>query len=295
MHGALAARALAIAAALGIADALRDGPRPVAELAGGADPDALARILRALATEGVFTEEPLGTFSNTPASELLLGAEGDFAHLFGGAWHRMAGELDASGRPSFERAHGTDPWSWLAERPAERAAFDSAMEQGLARRVDRLDSFPWRGDETVVDVGGGNGSHLLALLERRPGLRGIVFDLPETHVLELGDRCTFVGGSFFDEVPAGDVFVVCTVLHDWPDEEAAAILRTIRSAARDDAHLVLVEMVLRPGDESGRWLDLLLLAMYGSRERDEAQWRALLGATGWAPEFTEHLIVATPC
>jgi hypothetical protein len=169
------------------------------------------------------------------------------------------------------------------------------MEQGLAGRVDRLDSFPWRGDETVVDVGGGNGSLLLALLERRPGLRGIVFDLPETDVRDLGDRCRFVAGSFFEEIPAGDVFVVSTVLHNWSDEDAAAILRRIRATASDRAQLVLVELVLEPGDDRGTWLDLLLLALYGSRERDESQWRALLGASGWSPRFTEHLIVATPC
>ena len=81
-------------------------------------------------------------------------------------------------------------WEWLAERPDERATFDMAMEHGLGRRVDRLRLYPWRGDETVVDVGGGNGSLLLALLERRPGLRGIVFDRPETNVHDLGDRCS---------------------------------------------------------------------------------------------------------
>jgi O-methyltransferase domain len=299
-RGALAARALGIVAELGIADALADGPRPVAKLAerSGADEDTLYRLLRALASDGVFAEGAPGTFRNTAASSLLRSPGwNSFAHFFGGSWHRAAGELDASGAATFPRLHGTDFWSWLANSPEERAAFDLAMEEGAERRVERLDSFPWRGDETVVDVGGGNASLLLALLERRPGLRGIVFDLPETNVRDLGERCTFVGGSFFEHVPPGDVFVLSTVLHDWDDERAGAILRTVRASAGPDAHLVLIEGVVGAGNEpdGGKWLDLLMLALVEGRERSEAQWRDVFAGTGWEPEFTEHLIVARPC
>ena len=284
LWGALATRALAVAVDNGVHVALADGPQPVAE--------PLARVLRALAREGVFAEEPPGTFRHTDASRLLLEPGwADLAHFHGGPWHRAAGELDATGEPAFPRAFGTDFWSWLAERPSERAAFDRGMVEGTSRRVERLDSYAWRGDETVVDVGGGNGSLLLGLLDRRPGLRGIVFDLPETVVRDLGGRCTFVGGSFFDAVPAGDVHVLCTTLHDWDDEHAARILRTVREAAAPDGVLLLVERV-QPG---GEWLDLLVLALYGGRERDERAWRELLASTGWAPEFTEHLIVCRPC
>jgi len=297
MHGALAARALAIAADVRVADALDDGPRPVAEL--GADPDALARILRALATEGVFAEDAPGTFRNTPASELLLGPEGDFAHLFGGAWHRAAGELDASGRPSFERAHGSDPWSWLAGRPAERAAFDSAMAGRKDRTADLLAAVEWRGDETVVDVGGGNGSVLVDLLAEQPGLRGIVFDLPETVRDEstFGERCEILGGSFFESVPEGDVYVLSTILHDWDDERAAAILRTVRASAPDHARLIVLDAVVQPGNErsSRKWLDLLMLSLLSGRERDEAQWRALFAETGWEPARIEVGLLEAVC
>ena len=284
LNGALATRALAVAVDLGVPEALADGPRPIA--------DPLGRVLRALATAGVFAEDPPGTFRHTDSSMLLLDPGwAELAHFHGGAWHRAAGELDASGEPAFPRAFGTDFWTWLADRPEERAAFDRAMVEGTWRRVDRLDSYAWRGNETVVDVGGGNGSLLLGLLERRPGLRGVVFDLPETVMGDLGERCTFVRGSFFEQVPGGDVHVLCTVLHDWDDERAAAILRTVRAAASPDGLLLLVERV-QPG---GAWLDLLVLALYGGRERDEPAWRELLGATGWSQEFTEHLIVCRPC
>jgi hypothetical protein len=291
LRGAMATRALGIVAELGVARALAGGPRPVAQLADevGADADMLHRLLRALASDGVFAEDAAGVFRNTEASAVLARGDGwdDFAHLFGGVWHRTVGELDASGEPTFERLHGRDFWGWLAHHPAERAAFDRAMEQGWESRADRLASLDWRGDELVVDVGGGNGSLLVALLERRPGLRGIVFDLPETNRDEaaLGERIAFVEGSFFDRVPEGEVYVLSTILHDWDDERAAAILATIGAAAPGRARLIVLDSVIAPGNgpDGAKWLDLLMLAFAGGRERDETQWRALLERAGFEP------------
>src|SRR5687768_15001571 len=160
MRGALATRALGLVADLRVADALASGPRHVEDVARdvGADPDTLHRLLRALATDGVFAEEERGVFRNTAASELLhRDGWDDFAHLFGGDWHRAAGALDAkASEPAFLRTFGTDFWTWLGDHPDERAIFDRAMVNGTERRVDRLAALPWRGDETVVDVGGGN-------------------------------------------------------------------------------------------------------------------------------------------
>lgn len=300
LRGALATRALALVADLGVPAALAAGPRPVAEVARGAGVDAgtLRRFLRALASDGVFAEDEPGVFRNTPASELLLREGwGDFAHLFGGVWHRAAGELNLSGEPTFPATFGSDFWSWLATRPDERAAFDRAMVQGVDSRIERLASIDWRGDETVVDVGGGNGSLLVELLEREPGLRGIVFDRPETVVDEagLGDRCTFVAGDFFASVPRGDAYVLSTVLHDWDDEPAAAILRSVRAAGSPGARLVILDAVVPAGNDphGAKWLDLLMLALFGGRERDEGQWRDLLGRTGFEPlRFAERLIEA---
>jgi SAM-dependent methyltransferase len=301
IRGALATRALAVVADLRIADALAGGPRKVEDLARetGADTDALHRFLRALASEGVFEEEEPGVFRNTPASELLRGGWGDFAHLFGGVFYRSGESFDATGEAVFPSAFGADFWPWLAQHPDERAAFDRAMEQGKERRVERLAALDWHGDETVVDVGGGNGSLLIELLRRRPGLRGIVFDLPETVRDEqaFGDRCTFVEGSFFERLPDGDVHLLSTILHDWDDESAVAILRTIRAAARPDGRLLVIDAVVAPGNDphGAKWLDLLMLAVSGGRERDEPQWRALLGEAGFEPLRIEDGLIEARC
>jgi hypothetical protein len=304
LRGALTTRALALVADLGVADALADGPRPVDEVAreSGADADTLHRLLRALASDGVFVETEPGVFANTDASKLLgaAGGWGDFAHLFGGVWYRTVGDLDGSGEPPFPHLFGTDFWAWLAANPDERAAFDRAMEQGKERRIERLAGVEWRGDETVVDVGGGNGSNLVGLLSRRPGLRGIVFDLPETVRDEDALRaagCAFVEGSFFERVPAGDVYVLGTILHDWDDERATAILRTIHAAGRPGTRLLVIDAVIPPGNDplGAKWLDLLMLALLAGRERDEAQWRALLEGAGWEPVSIGDGLIEARC
>jgi hypothetical protein len=301
LRGALSTRALALVADLGVAQALKAGPRHVDELAQevAADPDVLRRLLRALASEGVFAEQEPGVFRNTEASELLRDGWGAFAHLFGGVWLRAAGALDSSGQPSFPGAFGTDFWSWLAGNPDERALFDRAMEQGNDRRVNRLADLDWGDGETVVDVGGGNGSLLVGLLERQRGLRGIVFDLPETTRDEarLGERCTFVAGDFFERVPRGDVYVLSTILHDWDDESAARILGTIRACAPSGARVRILDAVVPDGngEHGAKWLDLLMLALFGGRERDEVEWRALLGAAGLAPERIADGLIEARC
>ena len=144
-----------------------------------------------------------------------------------------------------------------------------------------------------------NGSLLVTLLERRPGLRGIVFDLPETVRDEeaMGERIEFDEGSFFDFVPEGDVYVLGTVLHDWDDESAARILRTIRGSAPAGSRLLILDAVMPPGNEPNgtKWLDVLMLALVGGKERTEPQWRELLAAGGFEPvRFHEALIEAVP-
>jgi SAM-dependent methyltransferase len=302
LRGALGTRALAVAVDLGVPDALAAGPRPVEEVARevGADPDTLHRLLRALASDGVFAEEERGVFRNTDESELLRNSGwGDFAHLFGGDWYKAVGELDASGEATFPAVFGTDFWSWLAEHPEERAAFDRAMQQGTEGRLELLAGLDWRGDETVVDVGGGNGTLLSELLRLQPGLRGIVFDLPETVRDEeaLGNRIEFVEGSFFESVPKGDLYILSTILHDWDDDRAGAILRTIRAVAPEDARLIVIDAVIQPGNEpqGAKWLDLLMLTHFAGQERDEEQWRALLGENGFEPVRIEERLIEARC
>jgi hypothetical protein len=303
IRGALVTRALGVAADLDVPQLLADGPRPVAELAAerGADADALRRILRALASDGVFAEVEPRVFANTEVSAMLLEPGGrEFAHLFGGIWHQAAGELDASGEATFPHANGEGFWAWLAAHPGDRAAFDRAMVDGAESRVERLASVEWRGDETIVDVGGGNGSLLLALAPRLPdGVRGIVFDLPETvrDEASFGDRIEYVAGSFLESVPRGDVYVLGTILHNWPDDEAAVILRTIRAAAADGARLLVIDAVVPDGNErsGAKWLDLLMLALFAGRERDEAQWRALFVETGFEPVSIRDGLIEAVC
>ena len=242
----------------------------------------------ALASDGIFAEEDPGVFGNTEMSELLRRPDWRAAaHLLGGVWHRAAGELDASGQASFPRTFGADFWSWLAAHPPERGAFDLAMAGGKDESAQRLSQLEWHDGDVVVDIGGGNGTLLAELVRRRPGLRGIVFDLPETDRDEslFGDAIEFAAGSFFDAVPAGDAYVLSEILHNWPDEQAAAILRTIRAAAPPHARLLILDSVIPAGNDphGAKWLDLLMLALFASRERDQAQWNTLLAGTGWQP------------
>ena len=295
-RGATATRVLGIAAELGVADALAAGPRPVAEIAAevGADPRTLDRYLRALASDGVFAEDGPGVYRNTEASELLRRGTpwNAFAQLYGGVWHRSAGALDADGAKAFEGEF----WDWLADHPRERALFDVAMEDGTEQRVDRIAGLVWHDGETVVDVGGGSGSLLLALFARLPGMRGVVLDLPETvrdDAALAAAGIEFVAGSFFERVPDGDTYVLSTVLHNWPDEEAAAILGTICRDAPTGARVLILDWVV-DRVEGSAWLDLLGLALFGAHERTEAQWRALLEAAGLQlDEVGERLIQAT--
>jgi hypothetical protein len=302
LRGAMATKALGIAADLRIAEGLAAGPRPVSELAqtSGADPDTLQRILRALASDGVFAEDEPGVFRNTEASE-LLGRDGwpEFAHLFGSVFYEATSTIDPDSREeTFTRRFPADFWSWLEARPNERAAFDAAMAGGKGRHADRLARLDWRANETVVDVGGGNGELLRELLERRPELRGIVFDLPETARDEstFGDRMEFVAGSFFEAVPAGDSYILSAILHDWSDDRADEILRTVRRAASPAARLLVIESVVADGNEpqGSKWLDLLMLVL-GGRERTAPEWRALLADAGFAVDEIDDGLIQASC
>ncbi len=305
MRGELTTKALATVADLGIPHALADGPRRVDELARevGADADALHRVLRALASDGVFVEEEPRVFGHTAASQLLVsGAWSEFAHLFGGVFYRNIADLHEAvrtGATTFPDEFGTDFWSWLKAHPDERAVFDRAMAGGKERSAERLAELDWSDGETVVDVGGGNGALLVELLRQRPGLRGIVFDLPETERDEsaFGPNLEFVEGSFFESVPAGDAYVLSGIIHDWDDEAATRILRTIAIAARPDARVLATETVIQPGNEpdGAKWLDLLMLTLAGGRERTEPQWRALLESAGLEPVSIENGMIQARC
>jgi hypothetical protein len=305
MRGTMSAKALGIAADLDVADALASGPRSVRELAqeNGADPATLQRILRALASDGVFAEEEPGVFRNTEASELLRSNQPGnwpaFSHLFGDVFLEAIAEMDPRTiDATFQRRYGTDFWSWLAANPEQRATFDLAMAGGKDGHADRLAALDWRDDETVVDLGGGNGALLHALLARKPELRGVVFDLPETvrDETDFGDRLSFFAGSFFEEVPPADTYILSAILHDWNDERATQILRTIRAAAGPESRLLIVDGVIQPGNEPNgmKWLDLLMLVI-GGKERTEPEWRSLLDGAGFVIDEIEDGLIQASC
>jgi O-methyltransferase domain/Dimerisation domain len=306
LRGALTTKALGIAADLGVADELAEGPRDVAAIAerSGADPQTLHRILRALANDGVFAEDEPGVFRNTESSDLLRadapGSWPEFAHLFGGVFYGGAGTMDPTARAeTFTRAFDADFWSWLGRHADERAAFDAAMAGGKERSATRLAELEWRGDETVVDVGGGNGALLRALLAAVPGLRGVILDLPETDRDEaaLGERITFVPGSFFEEVPTGDAYILSRILHDWDDEAATTILKTIRAGAPPQSRLLVMDAVIPPGNEphGSKWLDLLMLVLAGGKERTDPEWRNLLEGAGFEPVAVQDGLIQASC
>lgn len=304
MRGAMMTKALAIVADLDIAEALAEGPRPTVELAQGAgvDADALQRVLRALASDGVFVEDEPGVFRHTEPSEVLLRPGWKaFAHLFGGVFFDAVARLDRAARTGsapFAETFGEEFWPWLGAHPDERAIFDRAMGDE-PRKAALLENVDWNEGETVVDVGGGNGSLLLEVLRSRPEVHGIVFDLPETDRDEgtFPDHVQFVAGSFFEHVPPAETYLLSAILHDWDDKQATAILRTIRASARPAARILVAENVIEPGNEpnGAKWLDLLMLVLAGGRERTESQWRALLEGAELEPVRIADGLIEARC
>jgi hypothetical protein len=294
--GFMLSQAVYVAAKLGIADLVADAPRPASELAAavGADADALYRLLRLLAGYGIFVERDDG-FANSELSELLRdrpGSQRDFALVFGEEFYPAFGEtlrLVRMGEPSFDAVFGAAWDEYLAQHPEKSTRFNRFMAGGKDALAEVLAADGWRGDETVVDVGGGNGALLQALLERQPTLRGIVLDLPHVateaeeriQAAGLADRCRVVAGDYFEGVPEGDAYVLSHILHGWDNERAAQILRVIRRRVPDDGRLLVNDGVVAPPNEPGtKLMDVLMLSL-GGRERTEAEWRALLRAGGF--------------
>lgn len=302
LHAPLITQALVVAAELGIADLVADGPRPVRELAeaADADPDALHRVLRALAGAGVFREVSPGSFASTPLADTLrAGGEHslrDWARLWGLPERQAAiGALLHSvrtGEPAFEHLYGISWWSQLAARPDQSAIFDAAMGD-LARRLHAatVEAYDLSGTGHLIDVGGGRGHLVAALLRRYPGLRASVYDQPEVirhagAVLDragVAGRASLVPGDFFTEVPAGaDAYLMSMILHDWNDAQVLAILANVRQAMRPDSELLVVDAIVPEGNDphDGKLRDLIMLALHPGRERTEAEFAALFARAG---------------
>ena len=296
-----AVRAMAV---LGLADHLADGPRTAGELAEAthADPRAMADLLRALAGLGLLQHDEAGRARLTPVGECLRAdAPGSLrpaalaimAPDTERAWHELP-EAVRTGAAVFPRVHGVGFWDYLAAHPEEEARFDAAMTSGAdARARALLAARDLAGLGTLVDVGGGEGRLLAVALAATPGLRGVLFDRPEVlpraeaylGAAGVRERCKLVGGDFFAAVPpGGDAYVLAQIVHDWPDEQAVAILRACHRAMAPGARVWLVEQVIEPGDAfaSAKLLGLLMLVNFGARERTAEEYRALLEAAGFA-------------
>ena len=281
------------AAALGLADLLGDEARTSDELAAatGADPRTLYRLLRALAAVGVLREEAGQRFTLTELGRPLRTDAPDsvaaWAVLIGRpyyreAWSRLTDGVRA-GENAFRLAHGVGAWEYRIEHPEEGAIFDAAMASGSRALVDSLlESYDFGRFRTAVDVGGGTGALLAGLLAKHRELRGILFDEP--HVVEdvdLGPRCTVVGGSFFDSVPGGgDVYVLKSILHDWDDGEATAILCSIRRTA---GAVLVIERLVGPPNEGrdAKLSDINILVAPGGRERTLEEFVSLFASAGY--------------
>ena len=297
-----AAQALWAAARLGVADQLAGGPRSREELATatGTLPLPLYRALRALAGLGIFQELPDGRLANTPTSELLRsgvpGSLRDYVIFTGEPWHLAAhGEILHSlrtGRPSVDKVVGKNIWEFFASDAEAGTRFHAGMTsliEGEAALV--RDGYDFREVGTLVDVGGGHGALLGTILAGQPGLRGILFDQPGVvdgardtfERLGLCERVKIESGDFFQSVPRGDAYLLSHIIHDWDDERAIAILRSIRRASGPGARLLLVEGVIPPGNEFhvGKLLDLEMLLLPGGVERTQAEYAALLRAGGF--------------
>ncbi|MBA8827506.1 hypothetical protein FHX42_004902 [Saccharopolyspora lacisalsi] len=314
--GFIVTQAVYASAKLGIADLVNDGPVPIEELAKSTntDSDSLYRLLRMLSGSGIFVEHADSEFGNSEVSSLLrsdLGTFRDFAITFGEGFYTAFGDMLRSvetGSPSFNMVHGTDYDSHYAQNPESGRHYHAFMAGGKRALAARLAAEEWQDGELVVDVGGGNGTLLIELLQRRPELRGLVTDLD--HVVrdaeerialaELGDRLTAVGGDFFGGVPSGGhSYLLSRILHGWSDRDAAVILHNVRRAIPEEGRLIIVNDVVAPPNEPGQKMMDLLALVLGGRERTESQWCTLLSANGFEltdvrPGSLHSLIDARP-
>ena len=300
--GPMVAQALYVAAKLGVADHLAEKPLPVSELAARTRTHerALYRILRSLASAGVFAETDPHVFALTPYAEPLRSDVPNSMRngviFMGEEWHwRVWNDMLYSvqtGKPAWGHVHGAEVFDYFAANPEQSEIFNRAMtdgSSGIAPAV--VESYDFSGFATLVDIAGGHGYLLAQVLKGFPGVRGILFDVPAVvegagALLEkegVAARVERVGGDFFASVPRGaDAYMMKHIIHDWDDERAVKILDNIRAAMPDDGKVLIVETVVPAGNEPhySKLLDLEMLTSPGGVERTEEEYRELLAAAG---------------
>ena len=299
-------RAVYLAAKLKLADAVGDGRATLPALAAatGTRPDGLRRLLRALAAHGIFKAEPDDSFSQTGLSDVLRSgrpggmraiAEVELGHDHYDSWRDVESCL-LQGGTAFERLYGMPIFRYYAAHPELEAMFAEAMTNLTAiAHAGILGAYEFKGFRRAVDVGGGHGAFLAAILDRNPSAEGVVFDLPSViadaakaeHVQRHKGRLTAAGGDFFQAVPAGgDLYLLKFILHDWDDGNSIKILANVRKAIAPQGRLAVVELVLPQPNEPhiGPLMDLNMMVMTGGVERSAADYGALLAKAGFRLE-----------
>lgn len=294
---------LSVAAALDLADRIHDHPRPVNELAAecGAHPAMLLRMIRALAAFGIFSVDAGGAAQHTARSRLLRrdavptlhhaaryrGMPSDWA-----AWANLEHTI-RSGEPSFEAIFGVANFEYLNQHPEQAELFNRFMQHSPEDRQNAVvEAYDFSAARTIVDVGGGNGAFLAAVLARNPDLRGVLLD--EQSALEqapavlgpLTARCAIEPGNFFVRIPEGrDIYVLSQILHDWNDERCLQILANCRIAMRPDSRLLVIERVLtEDGDPANYLSDMEMMVLFpGAKERSLDEYSRIFAAAGLNP------------
>ena len=301
IQGFWVSRAVYVAAKLGIPDLLKDGAKSSEELAEATRTHApsLYRVLRALDSVGVFQEQDGRRFSLTPLGATLRSDVHGSLRFFAieelgenhyPAWEKMLHSA-STGATAFNHVFGASKWEYMTQHPDEARIFDQAMGSFSSVVAEAIvGAYDFSASEVVVDVGGGDGRLLAAILKANAQARGVLADVP--HVAEgarrrfetegLSDRCEVAGVDFFDSVPGADTYVLKWIIHDWDDARSKAILTNCRKALAPGGKVLLIEAVLLPGRASAfsKFMDLNMLVMTGGRERTEGEYRVLLASAG---------------
>lgn len=303
--GFAVSQALHVAIELDIADRLASGDLEIGDLAQQTDTDAgaLYRVMRLLSAEGVFREATPHRFVNTKIGATLCSNRShgprDLIRMISGESYLAFGQLLHSvrtGKPVFSDLFGQPRFDWLASHPERVALFQRAMislSQGTNEAV--AEAYDFGRFASLVDVGGGHGRLVSAILAQHPHLSCLLFDLPSA--IEAAKACpesslsrtSYVAGNYFDFVPAGaDVYVLKNVIHDWPDEKAALILDNCRAAMKPGGRLLIVETIVPPGNDAVpiKFIDVQMLVVTGGVERTVEQYSALLAQAGLRLERT---------
>jgi SAM-dependent methyltransferase len=291
------------AAKLGLASVIGDAPRTVGEVAeaAGVGVEPLYRLMRALAGLGIFVEGPGRTFAHTPLSlALRAGAPGSMhglalmtGMLHMRAWPEIVHSVK-TGDTAFSKVFEQEIFPYVTSHAEAGAAFDEAMASYTAATSNAVvAAYDFSPFQRIVDVGGGNGALLAAILGKAPRAAGVNFDLPPSAerakarlgALGLAGRCEVLGGDFFEGVPAGgDAYALKMILHDWDDARSIAILKNVRKAIRPDGRLLVMESVVDPASGVGapaKLLDINMLVMTGGRERTADEFAALFRESGF--------------